>query len=111
MIRTRLYAELERAIRVIQTAGAARWKWAGAVDGWPADNFYAIVWQFMRPDRAQTVAKALAAANGPDTRYRMRHAFTPDWFAPVWDPAGKGGDCSGFVSFCLDRDKAGGDDW
>jgi len=104
--------EVAEAVKIVQSYGRAAYPaWAGKADSWPADNFYAVLWNLTKPTQDETWAKLLEAANGPDTIYRMRKAYSPDWFDPVWDPQGKGGDCSGLVAFGLDRDKDGGDDW
>jgi len=105
--------ELGAAVELVQRRGLDDFpSWAKAADSWPADNFYAVLWQYTRPGQDEAIAKWLEAANGDPTVYTIgRRSWSPGWFAPTWDPYGKGGDCTGFGAFGLDREKNGGDDW
>jgi len=103
-------ARLSESVEQAQIMGRQSFAWAGAVDGWPGSNFYAVLWHLSRPTEEQARARIFAVAGGPDTRYKMDRQNC-GWFEDVWDRDGDGSDCSDLIAYGIGRRKAGGADW
>ena len=66
------------------------------VDGWPGDDTLAALWLLMRPDRVETIDRAVKAAASP-VKYKLgRGGF--EWLEDEIDGLA---DCSGFVCWLL----------
>ena len=101
--------QLEKRVTAFQLMAGKTYDWVGIADGWPGSRTYCALWQYARPDREQTIDRALwCARSSPNIPYVLGGG-SGGWFEPGVIKTGM--DCSSFVAMVLARAKSGGPDW